>query len=299
MSKIAIGFAILIGVIVIVTVLYFVSIFAQMIFVVQISEWKISRAKAFELNDESIKLTDITPANSSPLEGDRNRQHLKASKSAYYIVNTHEIVETYDEIKEREYQEYTHLSLPEYSIDWVIKRTKIYEVKDGKRDSLFFEFPDNDGPNIWWAYGVSKDRVLLGISYQKKAENELFEFIPSTKELKKVATDVNGYYGYPSHLVRIFEPEGFKGTLVVYYTGSHLFGFGGDSFRPRQSHLMLYNDTFPEGKKLLSLSYKSGLIAEIQFTDGKLILTGDCSRPRQVDKHERPQKTWQVEASFW
>jgi hypothetical protein len=58
----------------------------------------------------------------------------------------------------------------------------------------------------------------------------------STLEKKKIAEDT--YFTFVRPPV-VFRPKGFGGLVLVYYTGSVNYGFGGDSSRPEFSFIRI------------------------------------------------------------
>jgi len=92
---------------------------------------------------------------------------------------------------------------------------------------------------------------------------------------------------------RIFLPEGFIGVVLVYYTGSIDFGFGGDSSRPRDSIIRLYTEDYPSGHDIVHFSFRAGTIVDVKYVDDYLIFYGDPSRPSS--KKRLSPRLWKLE----
>jgi hypothetical protein len=114
----------------------------------------------------------------------------------------------------------------------------------------------------------------------------------STLEKKKIAEDT--YFTFVRPPV-VFRPKGFGGLVLVYYTGSVNYGFGGDSSRPEFSFIRIYNETYKEGLDVAKFGFKAGTIVHVEWRDNALIATGDPNRPAAAQKEPRPARIWRIE----
>lgn len=82
--------------------------------------------------------------------------------------------------------------------------------------------------------------------------------------------------------------------LVVYYTGSFDYAFGGDSSRPEYSVLRVYNAQHPEGLDIVKFGFKAGTIVDVKKMEGGYLVTGDPSRPAMADMPRLSPRIWKV-----
>lgn len=91
---------------------------------------------------------------------------------------------------------------------------------------------------------------------------------------------------------KVFTPEGFAGTVLVYYVDSVSYGFGGDCSRPKYSVLRVFTASHPEGIDLLRFSFKAGTVVSVDYREGELIATADPSRPG--GEQRLPPRLWRI-----
>jgi len=111
--------------------------------------------------------------------------------------------------------------------------------------------------------------------------------------LKKTQLSNNPYYSFVRP-PKVFLFDEFGEQVVVYYTGSYDFAFGGDSSRPEYSILRFYNSRFPEGRDIIKFGFKAGTVIDVSKVNDAYILTADPSFPAMADKPRVSPKKWKV-----
>lgn len=287
------GSLILIAVLIFLALGFFVFIFAKLIFAAQIAEWNVSRATPYAIDSQDITLKDITPVNTESFHGNYNALENIRSSYRVYIDKNNKIIQGKENLPP-DYRNAQFIAASKYNTKLVIDRNKVYATDGDNLKELIFEFDEYRNAFINSAHVLDENKLLLDTSFNNGQESHLVELSLDRKKIRKINKDLRSFPSYGYHSIRIFEPEHFNGKLVVYYTGTHMFAFGGDSVRPKFSHLMQYNENHPDGLKLLKLAYNSGIIINIEYKGGNLILTGDRNRPRMVKDFERNMSYWQV-----
>ena len=92
----------------------------------------------------------------------------------------------------------------------------------------------------------------------------------------------------------IFLSEGFAGQVVIYYTGSVDYGFGGNSSRPKYSFIRIYNERFKQGLGVAKFGFKAGTIVDIKWIDNALVVTSDPSRPLATNQKVMARRIWKI-----
>jgi len=108
----------------------------------------------------------------------------------------------------------------------------------------------------------------------------------------KIADDLYYLFNKTPDVYR-FSDQG--ATVLVYFTGSLMWGFGGDVNKPEQSVIRVYNDTWPEGRDVIQFSFKAGTVRGVGYQDGELTVVTDTTRPSGTKHNEvRTPLQWRV-----
>lgn len=89
-------------------------------------------------------------------------------------------------------------------------------------------------------------------------------------------------------------------SVLVYFTGSIAWGFGGDVNKPEYSVIRVYNDRWPAGQDIARFGFSSGIVRSVaaETTDdgqSTLVVLTDPTRPSGVEGSEvLPPKQWRV-----
>ena len=122
--------------------------------------------------------------------------------------------------------------------------------------------------------------------------NPLYQLRYPELTAHKIADDLYYLFSKTPDVYR-FSEQG--ATVMVYFTGSLMWGFGGDVNKPEQSVIRVYNATWPEGQDIAQFSFKAGTVRGIGYQQGKLTVVTDSTRPSGVKQHEiRKPRQWQI-----
>ncbi|MBB3059943.1 hypothetical protein [Microbulbifer rhizosphaerae] len=171
---------------------------------------------------------------------------------------------------------------------------QIIYARDGDNlgDKLVeFEDAPFDGPG--YIGGINSEWFLLSAALKEfqHVETRLWQVNHSTLQMEMI--EENPYYTF-ERPPRTFSPEGFPGVIVAIYQGDVSYGFGGDSSRPAHTVLRVYTPQFPDGVNLARFAFKAGIVVDVDWWEGALLVTGDPSRPVAADKPRLPPRIWKV-----
>jgi hypothetical protein len=178
--------------------------------------------------------------------------------------------------------------------DKVFDGNDIFARSDGHLGERLHSFAEPSLQILRYVGGINDDWFLLagdpeGSPY---TNTKLWQVSRADYSRSLLAEDPYFTFDRPP---RLFRPEGFAGTVLVYYTGSVDFGFGGDSSRPKHSVIRLFTEDYPSGHDVARFAFRAGTIVDIKYENGALILYGDPSRPGSEKR--LPPRLWRLEKS--
>ena len=148
---------------------YFIWIFAQMIFVVQIAEWKIARSDEYKMLEEGVQIEEVTPKEAKPYVFDYQKELSPDSAVRMLLTPEGEIKEGYRQGDEDPNKEVWYLKNDQYEV--LFDRNEVYAVKDGKLgERLFIISPDE------WTYVVTArvlDSARVLVIYYEKGQDKV------------------------------------------------------------------------------------------------------------------------------
>ncbi len=277
--------------------LVFAGIFINMIFIGKITEFKLltaleSKALLNDITIREISNNEKPWPQMSRHERSQSTGDLKPAKEMVVFDNGQLTSErrAYDSSPGKEvFVLHDEQNNPQL----IFRRNKVFKVKDGQRGDLLGYFSD---PKVTFVRHVSaldeKYFLLIGDpSTVKYPYSYLWQVDKANLKKTKIAEDLYFVFEKPP---MIFKPKGFEGIIVIYYTGSVDYGFGGDSSRPEFSHIRIYNDQFTNGTDIAKFGFKAGTIVDVKWSNGALILTGDPSRPLSAEMKPKQARVWEI-----
>lgn len=169
----------------------------------------------------------------------------------------------------------------------------VHEMVDGALGHKLTRFSEPALKSVSYVCGVDQRWFLLCGNRLDSAhvDNVLWQVDQATYQRHLLTKDPYFTFSRPP---RLFRPDGFPGTVLVYYEGSVSYGFGGDCSRPRYSILRVFTESRPAGIDLARFSFKAGTLVDVEYRNGELIVTGDPSRPGEPER--RAPRVWRVSA---
>ncbi len=288
---------IIIGIIGGLGILFFLSIFVNMAFIGKITEFKLIFASGEEPLSEGVIIREISknekPWPGQSLFGELNTGDIQAAVEMVMLDDGQLLSERrfFDSDPGKEVEVIKDANQkPEY----IFTGKRVYHAKNRKRGKLLGSFSDPEVSVVRYASHLN-DKFFLMIgdpATYKYAYSYLWQVNKNNLEKRKIAEGTYFTFVRPP---MIFRPRGFGGLVVVYYTGSVNYGFGGDSSRPEFSFIRIYNDRFKEGLDIAQFGFKAGTIVHVEWSDNAIIATGDPSRPAAALMEARPARIWRIE----
>jgi hypothetical protein len=175
----------------------------------------------------------------------------------------------------------------------VFKHNEVFVFDDFKLGSLVGRYSNPELGIIRHVTPVNEQYILVegDPATSQHSDPKLWQLNKNTFTKNTVSEDV--YYSFVRPPM-VFKPGGFNGTVVVYYTGSINYAFGGDSSRPEWSVLRIYTEDYPDGIDIAKFGFKAGTIIDVQWKDEALIVTGDPSLPGMAQQPARAVRVWEV-----
>ncbi|GAA4276718.1 hypothetical protein GCM10022259_14420 [Aquimarina mytili] len=179
----------------------------------------------------------------------------------------------------------------EYNL--AFKNSKVYQITQDKIDTLVHKFEAPTFEPFRYFAIITKDYFLMNADLKEVnyAKPILWQVHKTTFETLKISEEP---YYTSERPPLIIKPERYTGTIVVYYVGDISFGYGGDSSRPEQSIIRIYDQKNPQGKDLIQLSFAAGTIVDIEMDNADFLVYTDSSLPSSVGKPRVAPKTWRI-----
>lgn len=175
----------------------------------------------------------------------------------------------------------------------VFKHNEVFVFDEFKLGSLVGKYSNPELEIIRHVAPINEQYILVegDPATSQYSDSKLWQLNKNTFTKNIVSEDV--YYSFVRPPM-VFKPNGFNGTVVVYYTGSVDYAFGGDSSRPEWSVLRIYTEDYPDGIDIAKFGFKAGTIIDVQWNDEALIVTGDPSLPGMARQPARAVRVWEV-----
>lgn len=285
------------GVAAILVVIFFGTIIFRMVGVAQITESKVKKSLEFKLLYDGVVIEEISK-DEKPLPeklslGPTGTGDLPAGKEMVL----------YDDgtiVDERR----THDDSPGVEVEILLSETGNSSLVFRKNEVFIFDnfkLGTRIGEYSNPALGIIRHVSFINEKYiliegdpadATYADSYLWQVERTTLKKEKLAGDIYFSFERPP---MVFSPSGFGGVVIVYYTGSFLYAYGGDNSRPKFSVIRIYNNDFPDGKDVAKFGFKAGTIVDVRWENESLILTGDPSRPAMADKPRVPARIWHLQ----
>ncbi len=313
MKTVLIAIGIMLGIGAFCTVAYFCWIFWNMIFIAQITDKEVEKQEPFKIKKTGVQIEQIKiDIDDFPKPVNFESKPEIASK-AMMINEDGEVYPGYPMSDDELSSAVTVIVSPyKESAGFVIENKGIYilnkvsETKTftnskgdeveivGTKGEQFFDFSKDEKFNRTTEGYLFDQRLLFVLCYKHDQQGiSLLQINLVSKEVQELSNKIRyGYQYYESF--RFFELGKNDTHILSYYTGNYSYAFGGDSSRPKKSHIRIYSDEFPNGEDLASFEYVSGMIVGAKYNGEDLLLKGDPSRPRQVKKRHRDPKYWRI-----
>lgn len=280
------------GAITLLGVIVFIAIFGRMIFIDKFAEASTRRMKDLVIEDPAFQVIELKhslppgPYEYKPSSGD--------VPAARDILLTPE--------KDLEEGQRVFDSDPSRTVlllessndqpDKVFDGNNVFANDNQHLGNQLHSFDEPPLQTLRYVGGINSEWFLLAGDAEANpyANSKLWQVSHATYARKLLTEDPYFPFNRPP---RVFLPEGFMGVVLVYYTGSVDFGFGGDSSRPKYSVIRLYTEDYPSGHDVARFSFRAGTIIDVKYVDDFLILYGDPSRPSS--KKRLPPRLWRIE----
>jgi hypothetical protein len=280
------------GVIAVLGVVLFVAIFGRMIFIDKFAELSMRRMTNVVIEDSAFSVVEIEhslpplPYEYRPGSGDvpKAREILLTPEG-----DLQEGRRVFDSDPNKTVDV---LESTEGHPDKVFIRNDIFTKQDQRLGDLIHQFAEPSLQIVRYVGGLNSDWFLLEGDPEGSLYTNSKLWQVSHQDYSRQLLTEDPYYT-SARPPRVFQPEGFTGTVLVYYTGSVDFGFGGDSSRPKNSVIRLFTKEYPSGHEVARFAFRAGTIVDVKFEGGSLILYGDPSRPAS-DKR-LPPRVWKLE----
>jgi len=270
----------------------FLTVFGRMVFIDKLAEKSVRRMKDVVIENASFQVVEIEhslpplPYEYRPGSGD-----VPAAREIL-LTPAGELQEGRRVFDKDPNRTVRLLESTEGKPDKVFDGNDIFARKDGHLSERLHSFAEPSLQLLRYVGGINGDWFLLagdpeGSPY---ANNKLWQVSHADYSRSLLTEDPYFTFDRPP---RLFRPEGFAGTVLVYYTGSVDFGFGGDSSRPKHSVIRLFSEDYPSGHDIARFAFPAGTIVDIKYDNGALILYGDPSRPGSEKR--LPPRLWRLE----
>lgn len=270
----------------------FLTVFGGMVFIDKFAEKSVRRMKDVVIEDASFQVVEVEhslpplPYEYNPISGD-----VPAAREVL-LTPTGKLQEGRRFFDTDPNRIVLLLESAEGRPDKVFDGNDIFAKKDDRLGERLYSFVEPSLQILRYVGGINGDWFLLagdpdGSTY---TNNQLWQ--ASHESYARTLLTQDPYFTF-DRPPRLFRPAGFGGTVLVYYTGSVDFGFGGDSSRPKHSVIRFFTENYPSGHDVARFAFRAGTIVDIKYENGALILYGDPSRPGSEKR--LPPRLWRLE----
>ncbi|MFT6632117.1 MAG: hypothetical protein ACJAS4_002079 [Bacteriovoracaceae bacterium] len=283
-----------IGITLFLGVVVFFLVFGQMIFISQISQFKLKMMSDFQIVSPSIKLKEI-PNTLDVLETKyRPSGNQVVSQGKELLLKEDGTIEegkrVYDGDKRK-----SILTLDNHELKYkmIFLKGQIFELQDQEMKHMIHEFKEPAYADFRYVSIIDKNQFLMVANLKENngVDTRLIQVEKETFKTYEIASDP--YYSFSRAPLIISLGESL-GTAVIYYTGDIHFAFGGDSSRPHWSTIRIYNNENPKGIDLIKMSLAAGTIVNLEVNKNGLLITTDPSLPSMANTPKVEPRTWQL-----
>ena len=281
-----------IAVIAVLGVVLFLTVFGGMAFIDKFAEMSIRRMKDVVIEDASFHVVEVEhslpplPYEYKPSSGD-----VPAAREVL-LTPTGELQEGRRVFDKDPNRIVRLLDSTEGQLDKVFDGNDIFAKKDERVGGRIHSFAEPSLQILRYVGGVNGDWFLVAGDPEGSPYTNTKLWQVSHADYSRSLLTEDPYFTF-DRPPRLFRPEGFAGEVLVYYTGSVDFGFGGDSSRPKHSVIRLFTEDYPSGHDVARFAFRAGTIVDIKYENGALILYGDPSRPGAEKR--LPPRLWKLE----
>ena len=277
------------AVVVLLVLIPFVVAFVNLAFISQITQVKLKRSPEYILLDKRISVievhSDIPPSSKEiPDTGD-----VEAGREM--LLHEDGLIEEGSRVFDDDRRKQVIVAFNEFRQEsHVFLKNDVFQYtgerlgdKVGSFESPGFTFVDYVLPvNEYYfiAHGAMKDS-----SYPE--QRSLWQVKYNGLSKLRLSDDPYYAFGRPPKIF-VFADE----RVVVYYTGSYDFAYGGDASRPQFSVLRVYNPDHPDGYDMIKIGFKAGVVLDVRKQGDSYLLITDPSFPAMARKPRVAPRKW-------
>lgn len=278
---------------------YFAAIFLYMMFIAQISQLRVKLSKRYKVLQDGVLVEALSQQDGLHCIRQLSNVQLNSSKKVRLLND--EILETKGRFSD-EGREVCILKDPIKGYELLFDSSQIYHFSDNKKQSKIAELSSPKLRRVSHVSSLDSDNLLLigapdnelGVQYK------LYQINIKDFQQGLIAEDIFLARSYVSDFEKTALPllvvaaENVQDVFVVYYIGRWAYGFGGDVSRPKYSVIRIYNQQYPQGKDIVKLGLKAGVIKELKFAGDEIFIRCDPGQP--TDSKEKRERN---NSLFW
>jgi len=177
---------------------------------------------------------------------------------------------------------------------YVITGNEVFPYADGHKGRKIGTFPAPGFSHVDFVLPVNEKYMIVDGAMEDSpypSERTLWQVEYDGLNKKPLTKEPYFTFDRPPK-VFIFRDAGEQ--LLVYYTGSYSYAYGGDSSRPQYSVLRVYSAQYPEGRDIVKVGFKAGTVLDVSKVDDGYVLTTDPSLPAMAEKPRVPPRKWKI-----
>ena len=282
-----------VGICVSLVVILFSFVFFNMIFISQITQFKISFTDEYTPLIDGLIVTEIEHDEPALLREKPDTGDLEGAQEMllYEDDSIKEGRRVFDDDPGAEVlvaeNKYRHEK-------YVFISNEVFQYTEGRKGEKIGSFTSPEFSYIDFVLPVNDRYVLINGSMKDSpypSERELWQV--EYNDLNKTQLSTTPYYSFVRP-PKVFIFEDANEQIVVYYTESYSFAFGGDSSRPKYSVVRIYNSEFPQGRDVIKFGFKAGTVLDVIKIDDGYQLIADPSLPAMAEKSRVSPRKWKV-----
>ena len=272
----------------------FFLVFGQMIFISQISQFRLKMMSEFQVIYPKTKLKEV-PNNLDILKTKyRPSGNQVVTQASELLLKEDGEIEGGKRVFDSDKRK-SILVLDNDALNYkmVFLRGQVFELLGQEMKTMIHEFKDPSYADFRYVSIIDDNQILMiaNLNESKGVDTRLIQVEKETFKTYEIASDP--YYSFSRAPLIISLGESL-GTAVIYYTGDIHFAFGGDSSRPHWSTVRIYNSENPQGKDFVKFSLAAGTIVNIEPNKEGLLITTDPSLPSMANLPKVSPRTWQL-----
>jgi hypothetical protein len=283
----------IVGIFSLLVVMLFAYVFFNMVFISQITQWKVKFSPEFIPLLDGVSVTEVDhnappAAEEIPNTGDNEGGQemllfedgtIKEGRRVFEGDPGNEVLVSFNKARQESH---------------VFLANNVFQYAEDRKGNKLGSFSSPEFSYIDFVLPVNKKYMLIDgrmAATPYPSERELWQV--EYDSLNKVQLSAKPYFTF-SRPPKVFVFEEYGEQAVVYYTGDFSFAFGGDSSRPEFSVLRIYNSQHPEGRDIAKIGFKAGTVLEVSKVDDGYVLIADPSLPTMADKPRVSSRKWKV-----